>query len=137
MIIYMNSNNRIYARIDSAPLPGTLQGETELMSEEKVFCVVCMAFISGREEIISVNGSESHLCVNPSGFEFNLLCFAEADCSVKGEPTEEFTWFPGFAWNYALCPLCGSHLGWHYTGADSSFFGLIKDMLLFGGSVTS
>lgn len=28
------------------------------------------------------------------------------------EPSEEYTWFPGFHWTFASCFSCGDHLGW-------------------------
>ena len=29
-----------------------------------------------------------------------------------GEPTDDYSWFPGFAWTIASCASCGYHLGW-------------------------
>ena len=30
--------------------------------------------------------------------------------ALQGEPTEEHSWFPGFAWTIVCCGRCGCHL---------------------------
>lgn len=130
---YFNEADSIYAKSDSRNVFESLLSPVDKKSQGRVVCSVCMAFICRTSDIMEVNGSEVHSCVNPAGIRFTLICFSDSECSVRGKPTEEFTWFPGFAWSYALCPECGSHLGWNYTGRESCFFGLIKDMLYFSG----
>lgn len=34
--------------------------------------------------------------------------------TVTGTLSNEFTWFPGYAWRYVHCSHCGNHLGWKY-----------------------
>jgi hypothetical protein len=61
---------------------------------------------------------------------FRIGCFANAPgCEVIGEPTTEHTWFSGYAWSYAVCTGCLTHLGWYFTDGRS-FFGLILDRLV-------
>jgi hypothetical protein len=61
---------------------------------------------------------------------FNVGCFSNArGCLEMGEFTDEFTWFPGYAWCYLICSSCKSHLGWRYRSHDGGFFGLILDLL--------
>ena len=50
-------------------------------------------------------------------------------CRFEGEFTQEFTWFPGYAWRFAMCRQCLAHLGWEYRGAASGFVGLIMTEL--------
>jgi hypothetical protein len=65
------------------------------------------------------------------GVVFRIACFAVAPgCSAVGEPTTEFTWFPGFAWQVATCRRCREHLGWLFLGPDDRFHGLIEDRLV-------
>jgi hypothetical protein len=65
--------------------------------------------------------------VNPDGVVFELVGVREAPGSATvGAPTLYWTWFPGCAWQVALCRSCGAHVGWAYTGA-STFWGLIRD----------
>lgn len=35
-----------------------------------------------------------------------------------GEPTLEFSWFPGYMWTIATCKTCGDHLGWIFHDSD-------------------
>jgi hypothetical protein len=37
-----------------------------------------------------------------------------------GEPTEEFSWFPGFFWTIASCRICDEHLGWIFHASDKT-----------------
>ncbi|AMD91922.1 hypothetical protein [Desulfomicrobium orale] len=50
---------------------------------------------------------------------------AAPGCRFEGEFTEAFTWFPGYAWRFALCAGCGTHLGWEFRDRTSGFAGLI------------
>jgi hypothetical protein len=69
--------------------------------------------------------------MNPAGFLFHIGCFAEAiGCVIVGPDSLEYAWFPGFAWRFALCGQCGSHLGWHFrSDGRGAFFGLILNRL--------
>ena len=33
-------------------------------------------------------------------------------------PTEEYSWFPGYSWTIAACKVCGDHLGWTFWSPD-------------------
>ena len=68
--------------------------------------------------------------VNPSGVDFHVGCFEPAPgCITEGAPTLYWTWFPGCAWQLALCRACHAHLGWRFTG-EQTFWGLILDRLV-------
>lgn len=43
--------------------------------------------------------------------------FASRLISV-GDPTAEFSWFPGYLWTIATCKICGDHLGWIFHTDD-------------------
>ena len=93
---------------------------------EALFCKSCSYRITRRDQGISVNGSHTHTFFNPDGIVFELGCFRNAPGSLPaGEATSEFTWFDGHVWRFALCRVCGVHLGWHYELGESDFFGLI------------
>jgi len=96
-----------------------------------IVCAVCGHHITTERERSEMKGRHEHRCVNPGGVIFHIGCFRRAPgCVSHGVPTTEFTWFPGFAWNYALCGGCSTLLGWHYHGAEAgAFFGLILNRL--------
>jgi hypothetical protein len=78
---------------------------------------------------------------------YRIGCFRQArGCAQAGEFTEEYSWFPGRAWRYALCSGCRTHLGWAFRaagsapggtasaggagGTEAEFYGLILDRLV-------
>jgi hypothetical protein len=94
-------------------------------------CRICGHPITSAAHIIEVDGHHHHTCTNPKGIRFHIRCFAAAPgCLNQGDPTSDFTWFAGYAWNYSLCCQCLSHLGWFFQSGSHSFFGLINDHLL-------
>jgi len=93
-----------------------------------VFCKFCRNIISSKQEIIDINGSQFHVFKNPAGIIYHIVCFNRAcGCLPMGEPTDEYSWFPGCLWCYALCSKCLNHLGWYYRSRGGGFFGLILD----------
>ncbi|GAB4335496.1 MAG: hypothetical protein Kow0089_05240 [Desulfobulbaceae bacterium] len=82
-------------------------------------------------QAVSRNERHEHTFFNPAGIIYEIRCFAAAPgCRVHGRPTGEFTWFPGYTWQYALCATCGDHLGWYFSSGESGFFGLISPKLI-------
>ncbi len=99
-------------------------------AEEVLRCVACGHEITSAAHRISVNGGHHHTFANPAGIVFEIGCFSEArGCANWGRPTEEFTWFKGYAWRFSICARCHAHLGWHYVG-DGGFYGLILAHLI-------
>ena len=93
-------------------------------------CKVCNHVITGCIDAIHVAGQHRHSFVNPAGIRYNIGCFSSArGCFISGEPTVEFTWFPGYSWCYSFCGKCSSHLGWFFESGDSRFYGLILNRL--------
>lgn len=94
-------------------------------------CKACGTAITSQECAIEVGGSNCHTFLNPGGIVFRIGCFSGASgCFIMGEPTVEYTWFPGYAWCYVICSGCLSHMGWHYSSGEGGFFGLILDRLV-------
>jgi hypothetical protein len=85
---------------------------------------------------ISVHGGHHHTRTNPGGYVYEIGCFEDAQgCGQAGEPTEQFSWFSGYAWSYAFCSSCRTHLGWVFDSAAETpalFFGLILNRLTSG-----
>jgi hypothetical protein len=95
-----------------------------------LFCRACLEWITEESEGVSVEGRSVHRRINPAGVEFEFRCFRRAPgARVAGTPTTEHSWFPGFAWSFALCGGCGIHLGWFFNGWAPPFYGLILGRL--------
>lgn len=111
--------------------PAELESTDVLEDEERaVRCAACGARVTKDAFRITASGAHEHEFMNPSGIRFVIQCFsAAAGCVGEGERSTVWSWFPGFAWQIALCRSCGTHLGWSFHSDGSSFHGLIKDRL--------
>ncbi len=100
-------------------------------TEPAIVCAACDASITSVRYRIAMNGAHEHRFMNPAGLLFHIGCFSEAiGCAVVGPSSNEYPWFPGYAWRFALCGQCRCHLGWHFRqGAEPGFFGLILNRL--------
>jgi hypothetical protein len=95
-----------------------------VVARESVAALASPAAVAGGVEAGGGEGG-SHVFVNPAGASFRIFTVPRVvRVLVVGEATVEHTWFPGFAWQSALCGSCGNHLGWRYSSAALSFFGL-------------
>jgi hypothetical protein len=113
------------------PAKPAVEDEHSSTAGRRVLCAACGHPITTEQQRIEMNGRHEHRCVNPDGVIFHIGCFQQAPgCVTHGAPTTEFTWFPSFAWNYALCNGCSTLLGWKYHGtAAPGFFGLLLNRL--------
>ncbi|HLP59717.1 MAG TPA: cereblon family protein [Candidatus Deferrimicrobium sp.] len=101
--------------------------------KEFLLCRNCSHIITSLDFKVEIDGRYMHTFKNPAGVVYTIGCFSKAvGCFNLGEPTQEYTWFPGFAWSYANCFNCFTHLGWFYRSAQNSFYGLILDHLTTG-----
>jgi len=102
----------------------------EQQADDAILCGICSAVVTHRKQALRINNRHEHAFFNPAGIIFELKCFREAPgVAPHGEPTAEFTWFPGYCWRLVLCRNCDLHLGWLFTN-DHSFFGLIGTRLV-------
>ncbi|GAK51736.1 hypothetical protein U14_02981 [Candidatus Moduliflexus flocculans] len=98
---------------------------------DALLCSTCRAPIASLHDRISVNERHEHVFANPHGYIYQIGCFAAAPgCALIGEETAFFSWFPGYAWQIALCRQCAAMLGWGFRSQDSRFFGLILENLI-------
>ena len=97
---------------------------------DTLLCSTCRAVITSEQQAIHINHRHDHTVFNPAGIVFELRCFRQAPGAIaNGEPTAEFSWFPGFRWQIALCNNCQSHLGWLFTNGHA-FYALIRSKLI-------
>ncbi|GAK58770.1 hypothetical protein U27_05745 [Candidatus Vecturithrix granuli] len=98
-----------------------------------LYCTACHAPITRQTDRISINEQHEHVFANPHGYIYHIGCFAQAQgCVRAGEETDFFSWFPGYAWQIALCGRCLAFLGWAFHSSQSQFWGLILDKLIAG-----
>jgi len=122
--------------VESDPVKGK-QTLKDTSSDEYGFllCRQCGQVITHCSAQIAVEGQHAHTFANPHGIVFEIGCYKSADgCDPMGPSSAEFSWFPGYYWQIAVCRCCRIHLGWIFSGnrADS-FFGLIIDRLILPG----
>jgi len=106
--------------------------DAELPRHELILCRFCHAAITSQRQARVIGASHQHRFMNPSGLQFLVGCFQQAPgCDISGRATQEYCWFPGYAWQLAKCCDCGEHLGWFYQDGESDqFYGLIVDKLV-------
>lgn len=107
--------------------------ERKKKKQEKpnILCATCRHLITSTKSVMMISGQHRHQCVNPAGIHYEIGCFSSAPgCFNMGEPSLEFTWFPGYTWCYSVCAKCFNHLGWFYRSGDSRFYGLIMNRLI-------
>ena len=93
-------------------------------------CYWCLQRVANDQDRFCYGGRDEFEFRNPERVQFEIITFARTlGCRDAGEPTLEFTWFPGHAWCYCLCGQCGQLLGWSYSGPND-FTGLIKARLV-------
>jgi hypothetical protein len=110
--------------------------DESVTSQDKrwLYCKSCAVPIAPVAAILP-EGEMPLVFANPHGMIFELLLLSRAQ-SVRliGSATDEFTWFPGYAWRVALCAGCGTHLGWRFEaikgGSPPVFFGLLRRELV-------
>jgi len=141
----LSSNDGLFC-LDRLPgIAGRLFEETLVRptagddEEDALLCAFCHHLITSNRDRTTVNDQHRHQCTNPAGITFRIGCFRRAPgCRATGLPTTEHTWFPGHAWQIALCAGCHSHLGWRFVASDGSgFFGLILAHLVARGPASS
>ncbi|MDR0477931.1 MAG: hypothetical protein LBH14_08375 [Desulfobulbaceae bacterium] len=94
--------------------------------DQALRCAHCGHAITHPNQAITVSGGHEHTFVNPAGLVFTVRLFRDTPgCRFHGQPSPEFSWFPGYLWRFALCGGCGRHLGWLFQGPADHFTALI------------
>lgn len=105
--------------------------ETVEQLDDTVRCRRCEHAVTAGRYAIEVDGAHEHTFRNPAGWSFRLGCFADAPgAAPSGEATYDHTWFPGYAWRFAHCDGCSTHLGWWFVGTSNAFAALILTRLM-------
>ena len=120
---------------DEGPSDSSAQPELDDLVDQRpertLVCTFCHHEVTSPDQRTQVDGAHEHRFMNPHGYLYDIGCFREAPgCRLRGEPSTEFAWFPGFAWTFAACGGCTEHLGWRFDSAGSSFYGLVLNRLV-------
>jgi len=94
-------------------------------------CAACGRPVTRPEARTIINGNHVHVFCNPHGVVFEVGCFSlAAGLRPQGGVYEEFSWFPGHAWQIMHCGRCNDHLGWRFTTrSGTGFYGLLPAKL--------
>lgn len=131
---------RQYTDEQLAEVTERLKQERTRQKKKKEFliCKNCSHIITSLDYKIEIDGRHIHTFKNPAGVVYTIGCFSKAvGCFNFGDLTEQYTWFPGFAWCYANCFNCFMHLGWFYQSNQNRFYGLILNHLTAGEPSTA
>lgn len=54
---------------------------------------------------------------NPGQHRFDVIRAKPSSIGIQqhGKFDSSHSWFPGFAWNMAICAVCSEHLGWGFS----------------------
>lgn len=109
------------------------QDEPAEDTDRGLYCSACSTRITDQDQAVSVNGRHQRAFFNPAGIAFEIRCFQNAPGTLpSGPPSEDFSWFPGYAWQIVLCSTCQAHLGWKFSAVTTAqqFFALIASRLV-------
>jgi len=115
-----------YELLRAATTADRLREELKLLDRFRSFpkriflkCSSCDAKVSTLLDLLvmSDDGASGAYC-NPTGAVYDVLTVKSVSRNavrLRGEPSSEFSWFPGFQWTVACCARCRQHLGWQFT----------------------
>lgn len=96
-------------------------------------CKRCKTRIASYSDIFAMaKGNVNANYCNPAGYIHETLTVnktVEKSVSMVDRPSTDFSWFPGYAWQIAVCSKCSSHIGWKFVAVTKNlkpkaFFGL-------------
>ncbi|XP_004349506.2 cereblon [Capsaspora owczarzaki ATCC 30864] len=100
-------------------------------------CSRCLREISSLRAVVGMSSAGfANAFVNSFGVVHDTItCFTAQALNLVGQPSLQDTWFPGYAWQIAICSGCYTHIGWHYTATQPHlqprrFWGLSRANLI-------
>ncbi|XP_022102468.1 LOW QUALITY PROTEIN: protein cereblon-like [Acanthaster planci] len=96
-------------------------------------CTRCGLDIANKSDVFSMSlDGPMAAYVNPAGYVHDTLTLYRAhNLNLVGRPSQENSWFPGYAWTILQCRHCDGHMGWKFTAAKRKlkpemFWGLTR-----------
>lgn len=104
--------------------------ESSTLPSSSVRCLTCGTILAEAADATHIDGHHHYSFINPHGFMYRIRCYAAArNISLRGTPSSEFAWFPGYTWTTIECAVCSTHVGWRFDGTTSTFFALIAESI--------
>jgi len=98
-----------------------LRMELSFLSQCRVLvCRRCSKQLGDQQNIFSMSkeGPQGAF-VNPNGHVHETLTLYRAkNLRLVGQPSTEYSWFPGYAWTITECLGCSNHIGWKFTSTN-------------------
>ena len=99
-----------------------LRVELSFLSQCRVLvCKRCSKQLGDQRNIFSMSkeGPQGAF-VNPGGHVHETLTlYKTKNLRLVGQPSTEYSWFPGYAWTITECLGCWSHIGWKFTATNT------------------
>ncbi|KAK1370128.1 ATP-dependent protease La (LON) domain protein [Heracleum sosnowskyi] len=118
--------------LDIDGISNRLRREIELLeSFNCIRCKNCQKVISKRSDMLVMSSMGPFgAYLNSSGYVHEIVTLLKVNgLSLVGHPSEEYSWFPGYAWTIAYCTNCECQMGWRFTATKKnlnlqSFWGI-------------
>ncbi|XP_034113314.1 protein cereblon isoform X1 [Drosophila albomicans] len=114
---------------------------TTLKQESLFYCRYCNSSLASCSDLfaMSKHGVQTQYC-NSGGYihETNTVYRVISHAiGYSGEPSTEFSWFPGYQWHIIICKFCAQHVGWEFKAVEPNlapkvFFGLAGSSVRIG-----
>eukprot|EP00088_Acartia_fossae_P048568 TRINITY_DN5300_c1_g1_i1.p1 TRINITY_DN5300_c1_g1~~TRINITY_DN5300_c1_g1_i1.p1 ORF type:complete len:511 (+),score=87.64 TRINITY_DN5300_c1_g1_i1:54-1586(+) len=90
-----------------------------LATIQVLVCRRCYNDLADQTDIFSMSAEGPQgAFVNPGGHLHETLTVYKAkNLKLVGNPSTEYSWFPGYAWTIVECSRCFNHIGWKFTAA--------------------
>jgi hypothetical protein len=119
---------------DGAPL--VIADVNMIRRGSQLLCSACSSRLARRDDIVSVESSVALSAENLTVWsaaapmliqrfsngaqEFQLFTVLRTRAVPVTRPSGAQTWWPGFEWSVLQCPVCSTHVGWHFTPTNRS-----------------
>jgi len=98
-----------------------LRAELSILEMSKVLvCRRCGGQVADQSDIFSMSKEGPQgAYVNPHGaVHETLTVYKSKNLRLLGQPSTEYSWFPGYSWTITECSGCGDHTGWKFIATS-------------------
>ena len=104
-----------------------------LVDRDHFGCSVCKNVICHKTDVfpMSCSGPQNSF-VNPDGYVHDTLTVRKTRGLLQdGQWSNQYSWFPGYAWRTVSCSECSTHIGWCFKSSKAGvkpkkFYGLSR-----------